>query len=196
MVKWLSLLMCLLVACSGSDTEMDNPNANNSNNENNANNSNNANNQNNANNSNNVNNSNNANNTLPDMGTDLSTEDMGPIDMSSEFFSGPVNFFSLPIGSIRYAASMVVADEGFSVSLIWFGGEYPWCAEDFAEPATYAYIEPTLNPEAWDYSGNATYAEVEGCVNIDAEDPSMSTIDIKLDLTSEVWSGPLHFKAP
>ena len=126
-------------------------------------------------------------------------------------------FYSLPIGSLRYAVSGLEPTSGLCVTLIWFinepnGGDYHLCGLDPSPTSAppYAVVAPPTPPtppsgnpqygaglcEVWDYGPNATVEDVAGCVDFAAGSPTTGSIDLVVTLDGPALSGEIALRSP
>jgi hypothetical protein len=99
-----------------------------------------------------------------------------------------LSFFTLPIGSIRYAVGGHSAEHGLCASIIWW--DDPTRCGDLSESRAYVVLSEADAPpcEGWDYGPNVETTRAEGCV--DARMPGeKGLVDLELDVSGELFSG-------
>ena len=119
-------------------------------------------------------------------------------------------FFDLPINSLRYAVSGYDLGTDLCVTAIFSirdaSDQIRHC-DDFGPQFPYVVIAPGEPAGCWQYGTEVELLSVDGCVDWAAfnfpvipgkGDGSVHTdeVDLKLRLTSDVWSGTVHFDGP
>lgn len=124
-------------------------------------------------------------------------------------------FYSLPIGSIRYAVSGYEPVTDSCVTLVWYISDTstqfdPLCGTQpddppFADP--YAIVAPPTpagDPpdgpiygarmcEVWNYGPNATIQALTGCATFNRQ-PGVGTVDLQVTIASDQLSGTLSLQ--
>jgi hypothetical protein len=106
-----------------------------------------------------------------------------------------LEFFELPIGSVRYAVAGQDMDSDTCVTLVWWGSEDPICAQPDMQGWPYVVITPNVQAPCtqWDYGGNVTLADAQGCANF-TYGPDFSftaEIDVSLEVSGDVFTGTI-----
>ena len=113
-----------------------------------------------------------------------------------------MSFFSLPIGSYRLAVSRYDKDLDVCVSLIFFmntpiGGPLEqMCAEDFDDERFDPYVVVGEEPDCWDYGTRAELVSADGCVAFEELGAAADWADMRIEIQSDLYSGPVEFKTP
>jgi hypothetical protein len=112
-------------------------------------------------------------------------------------FDDPM-FFSLPIDSIRYGVSGHDAESDLCISVIWYVSSIDhtrFCSDDATAPTPDVVIEAGTPAGCWDYRGNAELVAMRGCADFGMlNDPSDDSVDLDVDVHSDVWTGTVRFK--
>jgi hypothetical protein len=113
-----------------------------------------------------------------------------------------LNFFELPIGSVRYAVAGFDPAQQTCVSVIFFGDiETEVCdAFEVGDNAgfPYVFITPDATPPCmdWDYAGNVTLDAASGCVRLTSHDPLTIALDMTLAVSGEPFTGTITVASP
>ncbi len=107
--------------------------------------------------------------------------------------------FSLPINSIRYGVSGYDAEHDLCISLIWYLDpitETRFCeVGDSLQP--YLWVEQGGAAGCWDYAPNAELLAQRGCADFgELSDMTDDSIDVEVDVVSDLWSGTVAFTSP
>jgi hypothetical protein len=116
-------------------------------------------------------------------------------------------FFDLPINSLRYAVSGYDRGTDLCITAIWSlrsARDQSRHCDDFGPMFPYVVIAPGEPAGCWQYGTDVELISAEGCVDwaafnspvIPGRDTSSGhtdEVDLKLELTSDVWSGTVHF---
>lgn len=129
--------------------------------------------------------------------TDTNASDAGDTSPLITFLEPTV--FDLPINSVRHAVSGYDAATDLCISLIWYVDTFEetrFCElGDTLE--TYVWIEAGASPGCWDYAGNAELLAQRGCADFgELTEPADDAIDVAVDVTSDLFTGTVHFKTP
>jgi hypothetical protein len=106
-----------------------------------------------------------------------------------------LEFFALPIGSIRYAVAGHDVDSDTCVTLVWWGSEDPACAQPDMQGWPYVVITPNVQAPCtqWDYGGNVAIADAQGCADF-TYGPNFSftaEVDVSLEVSGDVFTGTI-----
>ena len=110
-----------------------------------------------------------------------------------------LEFFDLPIGSIRYAVSGRDPQANTCVTAVWsysnFGMEIVKHCEDFIPGFPYVLITPDTGSPCgqWDYWGNTEFESGQGCVEFaDFEGSTANVVDVILNVSGEMFTGAIR----
>lgn len=107
-----------------------------------------------------------------------------------------MQFFNLPINSIRYAAAGHDAAHGLCVAIIWYNplpGEH--CDIDPMSFSPYVHVEPGAPPcTDWDYGPNVELTGASGCYEWVSFEPPAATLDLTLEVVGEAFTGTITAK--
>lgn len=156
---------------------------------------------------------------VPDPPSALDAGAQADSPVSSDYTLDPDSllFYSLPIGSLRFAVSGYEPTLDMCVTLIWFigettNGDYQLCGPEPTPTSMspYAVIAPVnpANPtpdgpqygaqlcEVWDYGSNATVEDVTGCVEFSSTFPTTGSADLVVELDSPSLQGTVLIRSP
>jgi hypothetical protein len=116
-------------------------------------------------------------------------------------------FFDLPINSLRYAVSGYDADTDLCATAIFSIGDASDLTrhcDDFGPQFPYVVIAPGESAGCWHYGTDVELLSVDGCVDfaafnfpiIPGKDDGVEhtdEVDLELRVTSDVFSGTVHF---
>lgn len=109
-----------------------------------------------------------------------------------------MQFFNLPIDSLRYAAAGHDAGHGLCVAIIWFDpppGEH--CDVEPMPLSPYVWIEPGSPPcMGWDYGPNVELVSASGCYEWVSFEPPAATLDLTLEVVGEAFTGTITVNNP
>jgi hypothetical protein len=135
---------------------------------------------------------------VTDEGTDADGTATSGESGDDEFVLDPntLEFFELPIGSVRYAVAGQDVDSDTCVTLVWWGSEDPICAQGDMQDWPYVVVRP--NDQApctqWDYGGNVAIADAQGCADFTVTYGPYSLtaeIDMSLEVSGDVFTGTI-----
>jgi hypothetical protein len=105
-----------------------------------------------------------------------------------------LEFFELPIGSVRYAVAGQDVDSDTCVTLVWWGiEEDPICAQPDMQGWPYVVITPNVQAPCtqWDYGGNVAIADAQGCADFTYGPTFTAEIDVSLEVSGDLFTGTI-----
>jgi hypothetical protein len=103
-----------------------------------------------------------------------------------------LEFFDLPIGSVRSAVGGHHPASNTCVSLIWFAGAgQQVCAGGTPDTWPYVVVTPDAQPPCtqWDYGGNVMVDAASGCVQFSDTFPLSATIEMSVTISGGSLTG-------
>lgn len=104
-----------------------------------------------------------------------------------------LEFFELPIGSLRYAVSGQDQASDTCVTLVWWGSFDPMCAMPGMRNWPYVIVTPGARAPCmqWDYGGNLTVDDASGCVEFTSTPPLTATVDVTVQVSGAAFTGTI-----
>jgi hypothetical protein len=132
---------------------------------------------------------------VTDEGTDADGTATSGESGDDEFVLDPntLEFFELPIGSVRYAVAGHDVDSDTCVTLVWWGSEDPVCAQPDMQGWPYVVITPNVQAPCtqWDYGGNVAIADAQGCADFTYGPTFTAEIDVSLEVSGDLFTGTI-----
>src|SRR5688572_23040893 len=114
-----------------------------------------------------------------------------------------LTFFSLPIGSIRYAVSGHDPDARICATVVWTINSIDEAVARCGASEPYVYLVPDTDGPCgqWDYGGNVVTDSAEGCYDFaefsafgSGGEPHQDLVDMALTVTSTIFTGGIRMK--
>ena len=107
-----------------------------------------------------------------------------------------MEFFELPIGSIRWAVTGQDQASNTCVALIWMinqPGAQQVCTDGGMQNWPYVVITPGAQAPCmqWEYGGNVNVDAATGCVDFDGMFPLSAAIDVTVDVSGGPFTGTI-----
>jgi hypothetical protein len=104
-----------------------------------------------------------------------------------------LEFFELPIGSLRYAVAGQDQASNTCVTLVWWGNTDPICAMPGMQDWPYVVITPGAQAPCmqWDYGGNVNVDNATGCVDFAVGPPLTATVDVVVQVSGGPYTGTI-----